>query len=150
MEFGYYDFNLNGVTLSKEQDLDVFYKKFVESRINGMKLGGSPIWELNYPSISVSFKPSVAKVSVTRTVRNVGPAKSHYQSVIDPIKGLDSIGVYPHVLVFTEANQTASYRVDFMRRVDRKATALPPFAQGAITWVSARHSVRTPVAVVFE
>ncbi|XP_030472490.1 subtilisin-like protease [Syzygium oleosum] len=106
--------------------------------------------QLNYPSISVSFRPSVAKVSVTRTVRNVGPAKSHYQSVIDPIKGLDSIGVYPHVLVFTEANQTASYRVDFMRRVDRKATAPPPFTQGSITWVSARHSVRTTVAVVFE
>ncbi|KAI6707362.1 hypothetical protein NL676_010324 [Syzygium grande] len=30
------------VTLSKVQDLDVFYKKFVESRINGVKLGASP------------------------------------------------------------------------------------------------------------
>ncbi|KAI6707288.1 hypothetical protein NL676_010250 [Syzygium grande] len=95
------------------------------------------------------FEGLVTKVSVTRMVRNVGPAESHYRSVIDSIKGLDSIGVYQGDPVFTEANQTASYRVDFTRRVGWKATAVTPFAQGAITWVSARHSVRTPVVVVF-
>ncbi|KAI6707283.1 hypothetical protein NL676_010245 [Syzygium grande] len=92
------------------------------------------------------FEGSVTKVSVTRTVRNVGPAESHYRLVINPIKGLDSIGVYPGDLVFTEANQTASYGVDFTRRVGWKATATTPFVQGTI---SARHSVRTPVLVVF-
>ncbi|KAI6706770.1 hypothetical protein NL676_009732 [Syzygium grande] len=66
--------------------------------------------------------------------------------VIDPITGLDSISVNPSALEFTEANQTASFRVDFTRN----ATATTPFSQGAITWVSARHSVRTPVAVLFE
>ncbi|KAI3442108.1 Kinesin motor domain-containing protein [Psidium guajava] len=38
-EFGYRDFSLDGVSLSEEEDLDSFYKKFVESRINGVKLG---------------------------------------------------------------------------------------------------------------
>ncbi|KAI6706771.1 hypothetical protein NL676_009733 [Syzygium grande] len=66
--------------------------------------------------------------------------------VIDPITGLDSISVNPSALEFAKANQTASFRVDFTRNV----TATPPFAQGAITWVSAQHSVQTPVAVVFE
>ncbi|XP_030467685.1 subtilisin-like protease 1 [Syzygium oleosum] len=121
----------------------------VPKKVTYSSIKSIPDYQLNYPSISVMFEGSVTKVSVTRTVRNVGPAKSHYRSVIDPIKGLDSIGVYPGDLVFTEANQTASYRVDFTRRVGWKATATTPFAQGAITWVSARHSVRTPVVVVF-
>lgn len=38
-EGGYRDFSLDGVSLSEEEDLDEFYKKFVKSRINGVKLG---------------------------------------------------------------------------------------------------------------
>ncbi|XP_030463998.1 kinesin-like protein KIN-10A [Syzygium oleosum] len=38
-EFGYRDFSLDGVSLSEEEDLDSFYKKFVGSRIDGVKLG---------------------------------------------------------------------------------------------------------------
>ncbi|KAK2631904.1 hypothetical protein EUGRSUZ_L02292 [Eucalyptus grandis] len=131
--------------ISNESQIEVIVKK----KVNCSSIGSIPDYQLNYPSITVSFhKPSVTNVSVTRTVKNVGPAKSRYQSVVDPIKGPVSIGVYPRELVFTEANQTASYRVDFTREVDSKAPS--PYVQGAITWVSARHSVRTPVAVVFK
>ncbi|XP_061370796.1 kinesin-like protein KIN-10A [Gastrolobium bilobum] len=38
-DFGYRDFTLDGVSVSEEEDLDAFYKKFVESRIHGIKLG---------------------------------------------------------------------------------------------------------------
>lgn len=38
-EIGYRDFSLDGVSLSEEDDLEGFYKKFVESRINGVKMG---------------------------------------------------------------------------------------------------------------
>ncbi|PIN14302.1 Kinesin-like protein [Handroanthus impetiginosus] len=38
-DIGYRDFSLDGVSLSEEDDLEGFYKKFVESRINGVKLG---------------------------------------------------------------------------------------------------------------
>jgi kinesin family protein 11 len=38
-DFGYRDFSFDGVSFSEEEDLDSFYKKFVESRINGVKLG---------------------------------------------------------------------------------------------------------------
>lgn len=38
-DFGYRDFTLDGVSVSEEEDLDAFYKKFVESRISGVKLG---------------------------------------------------------------------------------------------------------------
>ena len=37
--FGYRDFTLDGVSQSEEEDLDAFYKKFVQSRINRVKLG---------------------------------------------------------------------------------------------------------------
>lgn len=36
---GYRDFSFDGVSLSEEEDIDEFYKKFVKSRINGVKLG---------------------------------------------------------------------------------------------------------------
>ncbi|KAK6161241.1 hypothetical protein DH2020_004622 [Rehmannia glutinosa] len=38
-EIGYRDFSLDGVSMSENDDLDGFYKKFVESRINGVRLG---------------------------------------------------------------------------------------------------------------
>ncbi|CAI0558818.1 unnamed protein product [Linum tenue] len=38
-EIGYRDFTLDGVSLSEQEDLDSFYKKFIESRITGVKLG---------------------------------------------------------------------------------------------------------------
>ncbi|XP_030538066.2 subtilisin-like protease 1 [Rhodamnia argentea] len=121
----------------------------VQKKVTCSSITSIPDYQLNYPSITVMFNGSAKKVSVTRTVRNVGPANSRYRSVIDPIQGLDSIGVYPRDLVFTKAKQTASYGVDFTRRVHWKAAKMTSFAQGAITWVSAGHSVRTPVVVVF-
>ncbi|KAK4478201.1 hypothetical protein RD792_017484 [Penstemon davidsonii] len=38
-EIGYRNFSLDGVSSSEEDDLDGFYKKFVEARINGVKSG---------------------------------------------------------------------------------------------------------------
>uniref|UniRef100_A0A7N0VA16 Kinesin motor domain-containing protein n=1 Tax=Kalanchoe fedtschenkoi TaxID=63787 RepID=A0A7N0VA16_KALFE len=38
-DVGYRDFSLDGVSLWEEEDVGVFYKKFVESRINSVKLG---------------------------------------------------------------------------------------------------------------
>ncbi|XWS13874.1 hypothetical protein CRYUN_Cryun36dG0076300 [Craigia yunnanensis] len=38
-DIGYRDFSLDGISSSEEEDLDTFYKKFVESRIKGVKMG---------------------------------------------------------------------------------------------------------------
>ncbi|CAI9118138.1 OLC1v1019662C2 [Oldenlandia corymbosa var. corymbosa] len=38
-DIGYRDFSLDGISLSEEEGLDEFYKKFVQSRILGVKLG---------------------------------------------------------------------------------------------------------------
>ncbi|XP_030443326.2 subtilisin-like protease 3 [Syzygium oleosum] len=118
----------------------------VQKKVKCSSIKSIPDYQLNYPSISLRFKGSLTTLSVTRTVRNVGPANSRYKSVIDPVVGLDSIVVSPRDLVFTKANQTASYRVDFTLKA-RSATL---YGQGAITWVSAQHSVRTPVSVEFQ
>ncbi|KAL3634456.1 hypothetical protein CASFOL_021510 [Castilleja foliolosa] len=38
-DIGYRDFSLDGVSLSEEDGLEGFYQKFVESRVNGVKVG---------------------------------------------------------------------------------------------------------------
>ncbi|KAL2486786.1 P-loop containing nucleoside triphosphate hydrolase superfamily protein [Abeliophyllum distichum] len=38
-EIGYRDFTLDGVSLSEEEEIDGFYRKFVEARIKGVKMG---------------------------------------------------------------------------------------------------------------
>ncbi|KAJ0960674.1 hypothetical protein J5N97_001463 [Dioscorea zingiberensis] len=38
-DIGYRDFSLDGVSVSEDEDLEGFYKKFVESRIAGVRLG---------------------------------------------------------------------------------------------------------------
>ncbi|KAE8726337.1 Plastid-lipid associated protein PAP / fibrillin family protein [Hibiscus syriacus] len=38
-DIGYRDFSLDGISSSEEEDLDTFYKKFVQSRIDGVKTG---------------------------------------------------------------------------------------------------------------
>ncbi|KAK9007312.1 hypothetical protein V6N11_051140 [Hibiscus sabdariffa] len=38
-DVGYKDFSLDGVSSTEEEGLDAFYKKFIESRINGVKMG---------------------------------------------------------------------------------------------------------------
>ncbi|GKC35256.1 kinesin-like protein KIN-10A, partial [Tanacetum coccineum] len=38
-DIGYRDFTLDGVSVSRDQDLDGFYAGFVQSRVSGVKLG---------------------------------------------------------------------------------------------------------------
>ncbi|KAF7850509.1 hypothetical protein BT93_L5430 [Corymbia citriodora subsp. variegata] len=116
----------------------------VQKKVSCSRIESVPDYQLNYPSITVDFERLGSNVSVKRTVRNVGPANSRYKSVIEPITGIGSIHVSPRELVFTKANQTISYTVNFTRKASTKAVN----AQGAITWVSAQHSVRTAVAVL--
>ncbi|KAF8041691.1 hypothetical protein BT93_A0328 [Corymbia citriodora subsp. variegata] len=118
----------------------------VQKEVSCSSIESIPDYQLNYPSITVNFERLGSNVSVKRTVRNVGPANSRYKSVIEPITGIGSIDVSPRELVFTKANETISYTVNFTRKASPQAVN----AQGAITWVSAQHSVRTAVAVLFK
>ncbi|KQJ84008.1 subtilisin-like protease SBT1.2 [Brachypodium distachyon] len=103
---------------------------------------------LNYPSIAVTFPPSSrnsnAPVVVKRTVRNVGEVPSVYYPAVDmPDNGM-YIEVFPHKLVFTEANQEMDFEV-----VMWPGQSGARLVQGALRWVSEMHTVRSPISVTF-
>ncbi|KAG4135091.1 hypothetical protein ERO13_D08G194950v2 [Gossypium hirsutum] len=103
-----------------------------------------PEGELNYPSFSIKLGPSQ---TYTRTVTNVGEANSAYEVKVWAPKGVDVI-VKPSTLYFTELNQKATYSVTFTRVDSTYKTG--EYTQGFIKWESAKYSVRSPIAVMFE
>lgn len=103
-----------------------------------------PEAELNYPSFSVTLGPSQ---TFTRTVTNVGDANSVYVPTIVPPPGV-GVSVKPSKLYFSGMNQKATYSVTFTRNGNGGKTS--EFSQGYISWVSAKHFVRSPISVRFE
>ncbi|MQM01136.1 hypothetical protein Taro_033885 [Colocasia esculenta] len=98
--------------------------------------------QLNYPMIALVMVRS-EKTNVSRTVRNVGPAKSMYAAEVDFPVGVD-VMVSPATLEFTRANRKASFTVAF--------AAMGPVGpgtllQGTLRWVSSNHVVKSPVSV---
>ncbi|KAL3743159.1 hypothetical protein ACJRO7_018457 [Eucalyptus globulus] len=104
-----------------------------------------PEAQLNYPSFSIILGSSAQNYS--RTVTNVGPTDSSYAYKVDAPEGVD-VTVYPSEIKFSVAVQIATYTVGFRRSSGGSVTK--PFAQGSLIWVSSDHSVRSPIAVVFQ
>ncbi|MED6131320.1 hypothetical protein PIB30_008653 [Stylosanthes scabra] len=102
--------------------------------------------QLNYPSFSIILGST--SQYYTRTLTNVGPANSTYILDVDVPLGL-GVSVSPAHIKFTELNQKVMYSVEFIPQVgvDRGNSS---FGQGAITWISDKHSVRTPISVIFK
>ncbi|KAH7512671.1 hypothetical protein FEM48_Zijuj12G0115600 [Ziziphus jujuba var. spinosa] len=67
--------------------------------------------QLNYPSFSVVLRTE--SLTFTRTVTNIGDAKSTYTLERSVPPGVD-ITVIPEKLVFSEINQKATYTVEFI------------------------------------
>lgn len=107
---------------------------------------GSKIHEaqLNYPSFSVVFGARVQMYK--RTVTNVGEAPSIYRVRVEQPQGVN-ITVKPTMLSFSNVNQKITYKVTFSL-LDNPGSDNAD--QGSITWISAKHSVRSPVAVIFN
>lgn len=103
-----------------------------------------PEGELNYPSFSVTLGPSQ---TFTRTVTNVGEAYSTYTANIMAPDGV-YVSVKPSKLYFSKVNQKATYSVTFSRITSSGETG--PYGQGFLTWVSAKHCVRSPISVKFQ
>ncbi|KAF2298917.1 hypothetical protein GH714_029095 [Hevea brasiliensis] len=80
----------------------------------------------------------------TRTVTNVGYANSVYVPIIVPPPGVE-VSVKPPKLYFSQVNQKATYSVAFRPIGNGGKTS--KFAQGYISWVSAKHFVRSPISV---
>lgn len=106
----------------------------------GLDAGVDPIdpSELNLASIAIGTLTGAE--TVTREVTSTGAGT--YTASVQGLSGIDAV-VTPSTLEFTEAGQTKSFEVSFTRTtatVDRYAT-------GSLTWTSADHVVRSPVAV---
>ncbi|MBF4461678.1 MULTISPECIES: S8 family serine peptidase [unclassified Rathayibacter] len=93
--------------------------------------------DLNQASIAIGAL--AGSQTVTRTVTSTGPGS--YTPSID-VPGIDAV-VSPSTLSFTAAGQAAQYTVSFTTG----SAELNEFATGYLTWSSAEHEVRSPVAV---
>ncbi|TKY55373.1 Subtilisin protease SBT1.2 [Spatholobus suberectus] len=102
-----------------------------------------PEGELNYPSFSVVLGSSQ---TFTRTVTNVGEANLSYAVMVMAPEGVD-VKVQPNKLYFSDANQKETYSVTFSRTELGNETA--KYAQGFLQWISAKHTVRSPILVNF-
>jgi subtilisin family serine protease len=95
---------------------------------------------LNQPNIAVGQLAGIK--TVTRTVTNVGATRESYTAHVDAPAGV-SVSVVPSTIVFSPAQQTATYTVTFTRTTAQYGQ----FTFGALTWQSGTHSVRSTLAV---
>jgi subtilisin family serine protease len=96
--------------------------------------------DLNLPSLTVSALAGTR--SVSRTVRNVGPAAATYTVVVDAPPGINVL-VSPSTLTLA-AGETATYHVTF---TTTDGAAFDEWAFGSLTWSDATHSARSPLVI---
>ncbi|KAH9326617.1 hypothetical protein KI387_006795, partial [Taxus chinensis] len=96
--------------------------------------------ELNLPTISI---PNLkGKLTLTRTVTNVGPECSLYKVHVQSPPGVQ-VKVKPKVLSFTPTVRKLSFKVVFETGLNLEGV----YSFGAFVWSDGVHSVRTPIAV---
>ncbi|CAH9077530.1 unnamed protein product [Cuscuta epithymum] len=102
-----------------------------------------PEAQLNYPSFAIQLGKTKS-ITYSRTVTNVGEANSEYTAKITAIPGVDVL-VKPQTLVFREVNQKLSYNITFS--LTSKGFNNEKQVQGAISWISKKNIVRSPIGV---
>ncbi|PHT58008.1 hypothetical protein CQW23_00371 [Capsicum baccatum] len=123
----------------REKDIELI----VQQTVKCSQLTSISEAELNYPSFSIILGPETQ--NYTRTVTNVGDASSTYTVNITQIQGVDVV-VEPATLVFTQVNQQATYSISFTQ----SGILTDRFVQGAISWISNKYVVRSPISVKLE
>ncbi|CAL9029728.1 unnamed protein product [Prunus brigantina] len=120
-----------------------------QQKVNCSQVGVIPEAQLNYPSLSIKIGSNESQSQYyTRTVRNVGPASSTYNlDLLVPHKL--GMSVNPGVLTFTEVNQKITFHVEFIAE-DGAGNGGVAFGQGYLRWVSDKHNVTSPIAVIFD
>ncbi|OVA02302.1 Peptidase S8/S53 domain [Macleaya cordata] len=106
-------------------------------------------FSLNYPSMTVIFKPGRMSIMIKRQLTNVGSPNSTYSVEVKAPEGV-KIRFKPQHLTFNHVYQSLSYRVWFISR-KRKASEVI-HAQGHLTWVHTQNSyykVRSPISVTW-
>lgn len=108
-------------------------------------------FSLNYPSISVTFKHGMRSKRVRRQITNVGSPNSTYLLEVMAPKEV-SVKVKPQRLVFTDINQSLSFRVWFISRKRIRKDKMS-FSQGHLAWVNSNnsyHKVKSPISVTWK
>ncbi|ONK68746.1 uncharacterized protein A4U43_C05F15520 [Asparagus officinalis] len=96
---------------------------------------------LNYPSITV---PNLkGRISVTRTLMNVGKPQCSYKALVVSPSGVN-VTVAPKVLDFVRYGQKIRFTVSF-----NAADSLADYVFGSLTWKSGRFQVSSPLVVRF-
>ncbi|KAH6778952.1 hypothetical protein C2S52_010189 [Perilla frutescens var. hirtella] len=113
-----------------------------QEKVSCSQISSIPETQLNYPSFSILFGSNVQ--TYTRTVTNVGEAKSSYVVKISAPNGVD-VGVKPERLDFTEEKQKLTYRVTFSRHGNGASSN---FSEGFIVWTSSKYLVRSPIVAI--
>lgn len=106
--------------------------------------------DLNYASFSVVFWKSSDTVTYRRTVKNVGSSYSgsvKYTAEIGSPPGV-TVTVKPSELVFTPANQSLTYEIEFASTAGSEAVGSHQF--GWISWSDGVHEVRSPIAITWR
>ncbi|KAK4729004.1 hypothetical protein R3W88_021992 [Solanum pinnatisectum] len=114
----------------------------LQRKVDCSEVKSIPEAQLNYPSFSITLGENPQ--TYTRTVTNVGEAKSSYiVEIVSPLGVF--VTVKPSTLKFSKMNQKKTYRVTFSK-TDNSSTS--GVVQGFLKWTSNRHSVRSPIAIV--
>ncbi|KAL4603528.1 hypothetical protein ACB092_10G129600 [Castanea dentata] len=110
------------------------------------------MWDLNYPSILVSFDasaPSKSELVVNRTVTYVGDGDSTFTIKITNPKGA-TVAIDQEKLIFKKKGQQLSYMV----RILSEAVGLHHYYSGSesgyLVWTDGKHQVTSPIVVTWS
>ncbi|CAL5443425.1 unnamed protein product [Camellia sinensis] len=114
---------------------------------------GSP-GNLNYPSFSVLFRPNNNVHELTRTVTCVGELLPEIYEVNVVNLAIDKVAmtVKPHNLICSKIGEKHRYTIKFKTNFTAKHSSniVEDMIFGSISWVSEKHAVRSPIAVMWS
>ncbi|KAL8106685.1 hypothetical protein AgCh_023437 [Apium graveolens] len=108
-------------------------------------------FSLNYPSISVVFRPRMKSKMIKRRLTNVGIPNSTYSVEVKPPAGIN-VRVRPQRLIFRHINQSLSYRVWLISRNMTVSQRLS-YSHGYLSWFNSydiHARIRSPISVTWS
>ncbi|KAL4572680.1 hypothetical protein LXL04_019462 [Taraxacum kok-saghyz] len=102
--------------------------------------------DLNYPAFVIpTLRNKVINVTFSRSVTNVGSAKSRYRGSITPPRVGDlGIQIEPNFLQFRKVGEKLSFKMTVQTTIQKLDSAI---VSGALTWDDGVHQVRSPIVV---
>ncbi|XP_044950390.1 subtilisin-like protease SBT3.6 [Hordeum vulgare subsp. vulgare] len=102
----------------------------------------SPKSQLNLNVPSITIPELRGKLSVSRTVTNVGPVTSKYRARVEAPPGVD-VTVSPSLLTFNSTVNRLTFKVMFQAKLKVQGR----YTFGSLTWEDGTHTVRIPLVV---